>query len=63
MQKKTDKQVIQAFFNVHGDELRNACWDHVFFDDLMPKLAAGAAPAVASAPAMKVPGETPPDWV
>lgn len=24
IQKKTDKQVIQAFFKSHGDELRNA---------------------------------------
>jgi len=38
IQKKTDKQVIQAFFKSHGDELRNACWDHVFFDDMLPKL-------------------------
>lgn len=39
IQKKTDKQVVQAFFKDHGDELRNACWDHVFLDDLMAKLA------------------------
>jgi hypothetical protein len=38
IQRKTDKQVVQAFFRDHGDGLRNACWDHVFFDDLMPKL-------------------------
>jgi uncharacterized LabA/DUF88 family protein len=38
IQKKTDKQVVQAYFRSHGDELRNACWDHIFFDDLMPKL-------------------------
>lgn len=41
IQKKTDKQVVQAFFRAHGDELRNACWDHVFFDDLMAKLIVG----------------------
>ena len=40
IQKKTDKQIIQAFFRAHGDELRTACWDHIFFDDLMPKLTA-----------------------
>ena len=38
IQKKTDKQIIQAFFKAHGDELRNKCWDHLFFDDLLPKL-------------------------
>jgi len=30
IQRKTDKQVVQAFFKDHGDELRNSCWDHVF---------------------------------
>jgi uncharacterized LabA/DUF88 family protein len=45
IQKKTDKQVIQAFFKDHGDELRNACWDHIFLDDVMAKLIAAAASA------------------
>lgn len=40
IQKKSDKQIVQAFFKAHGDRLRNACWDHIFFDDLMPKLVA-----------------------
>jgi len=38
IQKKSDKQIVQAFFKAHGDELRTACWDHMFFEDLMPKL-------------------------
>lgn len=38
IQKKTDKQIIQAFFRAHGDVLRNACWDHIFFDDFMGRL-------------------------
>jgi len=38
IQKKTDKQIVQAFFKAHGDTLRNACWDHIFLDDLMVKL-------------------------
>lgn len=38
IQRKTDKQVVQAFFRAHGDQLRNACWDHIFFEDLMSKL-------------------------
>lgn len=43
IQKKTDKQIVQAFFKNHGDELRTACWDHIFLDDLMPKLVGLAA--------------------
>jgi hypothetical protein len=38
IQKKTDKQITQAFFKAHGDVLRNACWDHIFFEDIMGKL-------------------------
>lgn len=52
IQKKTDKQVVQAFFKAHGDELRNACWDHLFFEDLMPKLVSGGT--VAAVPAAPV---------
>ena len=32
------KQVTHAWFKGHSNELRNACWNHVFFDDLMPSL-------------------------
>jgi uncharacterized LabA/DUF88 family protein len=42
IQKKTGKKVIQAYFKRHGDELRNACWDHIFLDDLMVKLIPAA---------------------
>ncbi|MBS1842466.1 MAG: NYN domain-containing protein [Acidobacteria bacterium] len=38
IQKKTDKQIIQAYFKSKGAELRNACWDHVFFEDLLDRL-------------------------
>jgi NYN domain-containing protein len=38
IQKKTDKQIVQAFFKSHGDQLRTACWDHIFFEDLYAKL-------------------------
>jgi uncharacterized LabA/DUF88 family protein len=48
IQKKTDKQIIQAFFKAHGDELRNKCWDHLFFEDLLPKLLPSAAPSSAA---------------
>jgi hypothetical protein len=49
IQRKTDKQIIQAFFKAHGDELRNACWDHVFFDDLMTKLIPSSSQIAQSA--------------
>ncbi len=42
IQKKTSKKVIQAYFKRHGDELRNACWSHIFLDDLLPKLTAAS---------------------
>lgn len=32
------KQVIHAWFRGQSQELRNACWSHVLFDDLMPEL-------------------------
>lgn len=38
IQRKTDKQVVQAFFRNCGTQLRNACWDHIYFEDVMPKL-------------------------
>jgi len=49
IQKKTDKQIIQAFFKAHGDELRNKCWDHLFFEDLLPKLPTTSAASAAEA--------------
>ena len=50
IQKKTDKQIIQAFFRDHGDELRNKCWDHLFFEDLLAKFkTTSSAALVASA--------------
>lgn len=38
IQRKTDKQIVQAFFKEHGDELRTACWDHIFFENILSKL-------------------------
>jgi uncharacterized LabA/DUF88 family protein len=32
------KQVTHAWFRGHSGELRNACWNHVHFDELMPSL-------------------------
>jgi uncharacterized LabA/DUF88 family protein len=34
------KQVTHAWFRNHAFELRNACWDHMLFDDLMAELLA-----------------------
>ena len=49
IQKKTDKQIVQAFFKTHGDQLRTACWSHIFFEDLFGKL--NVVPVQAAAPA------------
>ncbi|HEU0301554.1 MAG TPA: NYN domain-containing protein [Longimicrobium sp.] len=32
------KQITHAWFRGQAMELRNACWDHVHLDDLMPDL-------------------------
>jgi uncharacterized LabA/DUF88 family protein len=64
IQKKTDKQIVQAYFKSHGDELRNACWDHIFFEDLMSKLVITSAttptltPATPTVPPLKQPTTT-----
>ena len=55
IQKKTDKQIIQAFFKAHGDELRNKCWDHLFFEDLLSKLIIPAPVAAIASPAKAIP--------
>ncbi len=38
IQERWTKQIIHAFFRGKSDELRNACWKHVFFDDFMADL-------------------------
>jgi len=63
IQKKTDKQIVQAFFKSHGDQLRTACWHHIFFEDLAGKFdlvpvlartaATTAAPFAAPTPIRK----------
>ena len=35
VQNRTGKRVIHAHIRPQGQELRNACWSHVFLDDLM----------------------------
>lgn len=32
------KQVTHAWFRGHANELRNACWSHILFDDLLAEL-------------------------
>jgi len=34
------KQVTHVGFRSFGHEIRNACWDHLFFEDLMGQLLA-----------------------
>ena len=38
VQNRTGKRVIHAYIRPQGQELRNACWSHVFLDDLMDEL-------------------------
>lgn len=38
IQERWTKQIIHAFFRGKLDELRNACWKHIFFDDFMADL-------------------------
>lgn len=38
IQERWTKQIIHAFFRGKSDELRNACWKHIFFDDMMADL-------------------------
>lgn len=35
------KQITHCWFRGQASELRNACWDHMHLDDLMPELLAG----------------------
>ncbi|MDE0263751.1 MAG: NYN domain-containing protein [Bryobacterales bacterium] len=36
--RRTNKHVIHAYFKPKGQELRNACWAHIYIDDLMGEL-------------------------
>lgn len=38
IQQRWTKQIIHAFFRGKSDELRNACWKHIFLDDFMSEL-------------------------
>ena len=38
VQNRTSKRVIHAHFRPQGQALRNACWSHLFLDDLMDEL-------------------------
>jgi len=39
IQERWTKQIVHAYFRGKSDELRNACWKHIFFDDFMSELA------------------------
>jgi len=32
------KRVSHFFFKSRGNDLRKACWDHFYFEDIIPKL-------------------------
>lgn len=38
IQERWTKQIIHAYFRGKSDELRNACWKHIFLDDFMSDL-------------------------
>jgi uncharacterized LabA/DUF88 family protein len=38
IQERWTKQIYHAYFRGRSDELRNACWKHIFFDDFMGEL-------------------------
>ncbi len=40
VQNRTNTRVIHAHIRPQGQELRNACWSHMFIDDLMDELLA-----------------------
>ena len=42
IQERWAKQIIHAYFRGKSDELRNACWKHIFFDDFMSELVTPA---------------------
>jgi len=43
IQERWTKQIVHCFFRGKSDELRNACWKHIFFDDMMGELLPPAA--------------------
>ena len=38
IQERWAKQIFHAYFRGRSDELRNACWKHIFLDDFMSEL-------------------------
>ena len=38
IQERWTKQIYHAYFRGRSDQLRNACWKHIFFDDFMGEL-------------------------
>ncbi len=38
IQERWTKQIVHCFFRGKSDALRNACWRHIFFDDIMTEL-------------------------
>lgn len=44
IQERWTKQIYHAYFRGKSDELRNACWKHIFFDDFMADLVPPVKP-------------------
>jgi uncharacterized LabA/DUF88 family protein len=53
IQERWTKQIIHAYFRGRSDELRNACWKHVFLDDYMAELVPPSGRPAASAAAVR----------
>lgn len=50
IQERWTKQIVHVFFKGKSDALRNACWKHLFFDDLMASLLPQPSPAAPIPP-------------
>jgi len=48
IQERWTKRIYHAYFRGKSDELRNACWKHIFFDDFMAELVPPARTEVAN---------------
>jgi uncharacterized LabA/DUF88 family protein len=51
IQERWTKQIVHCFFRGKSDELRNACWKHLFFDDMIAELLPPSALGGANPPA------------
>lgn len=52
IQERWTKQIVHAFFRGKSDELRNACWKHIFIDDNMTTLVPPGTPTPPATPSV-----------